>query len=858
MSFQSSELWSRAFASQAGETAEETAARVRLSSALTRARETTSVLLGEIDGQLKNFTIHDITHVDALWEYADLIAGPNCHLNPVEAFVLGAAFLVHDAGMVLPAVGGVEELRRDEYFWRAHLFDAFVQHLGREPDEGEIASPPREILDSAVTAMLRERHASMAGVLVTKTWSWEGKQYCLIEDAYLRDALGPSIGRIAAFHGCPIASFDTIFGEVGRNGAPASLPAAWSYDVLKLALLLRAADAAHLDDRRAPRWLAALRRPAGPSLPHWQFQALLNRPLFIAESNALRYEAHEPFSADKAEAWWLAYDSLRSVDHELAAADALLRDQRSEADRFQARGVQNVRSPTQFSQCLPVVGWRPIDCAVQIEDPTVLIRRLGGEELYGNNFTAPIRELLQNGVDAVLARRVVEDNQAVGKIEVELAADAEGSWSLSVSDDGIGMDEDILTTYLLSFGKSFWRSTHALQKFPQLFGKKFRSIGRFGIGFFSIFMFSERVSITTRFFDSGAEDFRTLSFRDGLKSRPVIHATSKDERPKGFNTRVSAHIKHNVFERILQTEQFRVSNLSGMAIHDAFEIILARIAPALPVDLILKTATDETKVIGGNDWVDIKPVKLFERLNGTFGWMRKNRKGKKKNVNDWLFDAMRPIYAVDDESKSKPMGRLAFFPAEFMFGENLLSTRNECCSVLVGAFLATRINRLAGLVMGDATRAARDEAVVDTRKLDWASWIREQCDIMADGLSSAPFSDQAHAAAGLLDLGGIPRRLNIVMSNSGPHSLNSVGSWIDKRQNFTLHLVGYIGPDVEPPEDVLIGNTVWFDHGPSILQGITPKSLPDVILEICKEYWGNSSAIRHEVSLGSWMFSRIN
>ncbi|MGO8036146.1 HD domain-containing protein [Rhizobium leguminosarum] len=819
-------------------------------------------MLGEIKTHLVHYTVHDITHADTLWEYSELIAGPSYPLNPVEAFVLGAAFLVHDAGMALPAVGGIEALQRDEFFWRAHVNEAFVQYTGREPTDSDIADPPTEIVNSAISAMLRERHAAMAESLVSKVWTWEDRQFLLIEDAQLRDVLGPSIGRVAAFHGSPIASVDAIFGDEGRIGAPTFLPEAWSYDVLKLALLLRTADAAHLDDRRAPPWVAALRRPAGPSLPHWQFQALLNRPLFIEKASALRYEARAPFPPDRADAWWLAYDSLRSVDHELASADALLRDRRSEAERFLARGVQNVRSPAQFSQCLRVVGWRPIDSAVKIEDPTVMIRRLGGEQLYGNDFTAPVRELLQNAVDAVLARRTLEDNQEIGKIEVELAVDSAGGWSLSVSDDGIGMDEEILTTYLLSFGKSFWRSPHALQKFPQLFGKTFRSTGRFGIGFFSVFMLSDNISITTRLYDAGVDDYRTLRFTDGLKSRPVLLLSAKESRPKGYSTRVSVLIDEKTVLRILQSadERNRATLISQIPIDEGFAVLLSRIAPALPVDLVLKTSKCEKQVIRANDWTNLEPDDLFERLNGRYGWMgdRTTRtKRKKRKESMWMFEAMRPIYALTDASKSKPVGRLGFFPAEFMQCEHLLMAQSLCCAILVGPFLSTRINKLAGLIAGDATRAARDNAVVDTTKLDWESWIREQCDRMADGLSVESFDTQAHAASELLQLGGLPLRLNIVLSNSGPYSLNTVGSWIDNRESFTLHMRGYIGPDEDPPpNDILVGRSASHDYGPVVLQGISPNSLPDVLLEICRERWGGSGAERQEMSSGTWEFRR--
>ena len=49
-------------------------------------------------------------------------------------------------------------------------------------------------------------------------------------------------------------------------------------DLLKIAGLLRVADALHLDRRRAPPFVRALDRPGGVSALHWAFQSKLAFP----------------------------------------------------------------------------------------------------------------------------------------------------------------------------------------------------------------------------------------------------------------------------------------------------------------------------------------------------------------------------------------------------------------------------------------------------------------------------------------------------------------------------------------------------------------------------------------------------
>jgi HSP90 family molecular chaperone len=85
---------------------------------------------------------------------------------------------------------------------------------------------------------------------------------------------------------------------------------------------------------------------------------------------------------------------------------------------------------------------------------------LGGSGLYGNDYSAPIRELLQNSADAVRARRAQngygpDPGGKAGKISISFSKvdqDAD-RWVLTISDDGIGMDEETLTGDLLDFGR---------------------------------------------------------------------------------------------------------------------------------------------------------------------------------------------------------------------------------------------------------------------------------------------------------------------------------------------------------------------------------------------------------------------
>ncbi|WP_420839477.1 HD domain-containing protein [Bradyrhizobium oropedii] len=96
-----STLWRSAFAERADDPDKRD--REALAEAYRQLRERAGVLVGEIHAVLPHLTVHDLTHADSLWDVASELCGPSFSLNPLEGFVLGASFLLHDAGMALAA-----------------------------------------------------------------------------------------------------------------------------------------------------------------------------------------------------------------------------------------------------------------------------------------------------------------------------------------------------------------------------------------------------------------------------------------------------------------------------------------------------------------------------------------------------------------------------------------------------------------------------------------------------------------------------------------------------------------------------------------------------------------------------------
>ena len=131
-SFEKTSLWRTSFSNPSfeAEAASLNALRDCLFSMRARAQHLVSLIPRDIPG----LTFHDITHLDALWETASLIAGDNYPLNPAEAFVFGAAVLLHDSAMSLAAYpGGLDEVRRTPE-WRDAVASRLLAATGEPID----------------------------------------------------------------------------------------------------------------------------------------------------------------------------------------------------------------------------------------------------------------------------------------------------------------------------------------------------------------------------------------------------------------------------------------------------------------------------------------------------------------------------------------------------------------------------------------------------------------------------------------------------------------------------------------------------------------------------------------------------
>ena len=476
-----SKLWKRTLGGSGGD-ATAKRFRKRLRSSFEKFHERVTTLSNEISSDLKSLTVHDISHIDALWDTADTVIGDEYPLTPTEAFVLGGAFLVHDLGLALASYpNGVAELKADEV-WQDTVIKVLRNKLGRGPNAIEITTIDKETERIATEEVLRLRHAKRAEDLATVSYQHAKRdpEYFLLEDVDLRKTYGKLIGQIAYSHWWPIQQLEDDQHLNREIGAFSDGPKEWDINPLKLAIILRTTDACHLDSRRAPGFLRALRKPSGVAELHWRIQELLQKPRAVKKR--IQFSATNPISIEDVAAWWVGFDLLQLADRELRDAEIVLSNHG--LPELAVHGVSGCSSPKHLAKHIPTLNWVPVNSTVQVADVGSLVKKIGGEGLYGSNPTVPLRELIQNARDAVVGRRTKFSYASDwGKISVRLASDGDNE-RLDVEDNGLGMSESLLAGPFLDFGTSYWTSFLCSHEHPGLLAKGFEPQGTYGIGFF--------------------------------------------------------------------------------------------------------------------------------------------------------------------------------------------------------------------------------------------------------------------------------------------------------------------------------------------------------------------------------------
>ena len=159
-------------------------------------------------------------------------------------------------------------------------------------------------------------------------------------------------------------------------------------------------------------------------------------------------------------------------------------------------------------------GYEPVDLKFVV-DTSAALELFAGNVLYSDKRVF-LRELVQNAVDACNLKKLF-DPDVSSSITI---AFHESEKSITIKDNGIGMDRQWLEKYFMNIGISFYRSNEFSEAVNSS-DLRFSFISTFGIGFLSTFMVADQIHIRTRKADDKGLAITIADFKDYFDIRPL-------------------------------------------------------------------------------------------------------------------------------------------------------------------------------------------------------------------------------------------------------------------------------------------------------------------------------------------------
>lgn len=522
-----------------------------------------------------DYTDHGIPHLAKVLEIAGrLIADRARELFSAEdAAVLTFSVLLHDLALHLSEAGFQSLLRAPNWasLWREFLSTAkhwddrqLVEVFGSDEVGGPLALV-RDPFDhynnltegdrKLIGEFIRQHHPQLAYEFAMV--GFPGTDGLVIPFGPFDEDLRELAGIIARSHGFHLRNGirqleQKQFNKLEHNNV---------HPVFLMGIL-RVADFLDLGDNRAPLIAFAYKEFKSPiSKREWRTNQVFRQ---ISWGNPDPESIHIPARPTTVYSYLELRRWLAAIQSELDMAWAVFGEVYGAHPKFSCLGltIRRVRSdvaddPEAFAKNASFV---PKRVELGVAGPDVV--KLFIEPLYGDHPEIGIRELVQNSVDAVRERWEFEKNhpqlaaRPSSKLEGEVvvwldAPDKSGVAALTVTDQGMGMTEEIIVNYFLKAGASFRRSVAWKKEFESedaaghSKSRVLRS-GRFGIGVLAAFLLGKEIEVSTRHIASE----RGIRFTLRLDVRPAafeilpIQLTYVNGMPVG--TTVKLKVKKSV------------------------------------------------------------------------------------------------------------------------------------------------------------------------------------------------------------------------------------------------------------------------------------------------------------------------
>ena len=457
------------------------------------------------------YTNHGNPHVQAVLELADKLIPDDVLkiLAPRHIGYLVCAIAIHDLGMFL-SVDGFNRLLEsdwrdhcaedlDKYTWteawdnyksevRRFSDEKLLQHFGEKIDISVVSTNLADMKHKdylIVGEFLRRHHPRLAHEIAC--FGFPGNELIpLFPDGFDEEERN-LIGLLARSHGMNLRDTEDF---LSANFSDAHYPC--GCPIFYLMAVLRLADLLDAGKHRAPEIREKHQRLLVPaSIQEWCWNQKLKSASLTwkASHDALSIDANPDTTTE----FVLLKKWMRDIQQELDISWSVIAEKyRSDYQLTIHRIKSTILDPKSKKHQSKFLA-REAKLQANPELLKLLI-----DPLYGNDPSCGVRELLQNAVDACVERKKLEKDPYVGEVEIRVDT---GKQTFTITDNGTGMNEDILLNYFLSAGSSYRRSDSWAKDFaPDGDTPSVARTGKFGVGVLAAFLLGKKVTVTTRHF----------------------------------------------------------------------------------------------------------------------------------------------------------------------------------------------------------------------------------------------------------------------------------------------------------------------------------------------------------------------
>lgn len=455
------------------------------------------------------YTFHGKKHINNILEISAKLIPENTELTARDAAIYINAVMVHDIGMFM-TLAGFEKLflkkepykkikYLDDKSW-SELWEDYGKKLKRYTSKQLLRSfgtnqnvkIPSEIKRDNLTELdkrvcgefLRQNHGRLAQDVVLFGFLG-GDTVDIFKNTDFTDEERKLIGIIARSHTMKVRDTEEYLNNTfGNKAFPDAVPAIY------LMCLLRLADYIDAEKNRAPKNIESARDLQSQiSRDEWEWNQAIERHTFYPKKDLLKIYA----SPKRSTVYVKLKNWIYDVQHELDKCHALLAEHYENEYTLSIHRVTSDILNKKYTDNLDFVTKE----AKLTANPD--ITKLLIAPLYGNNPTYGVRELIQNATDACRERKEIEKQNGntdyKGEVTVKLSTVEK---TFTITDNGIGMNEDVILNYYLVAGSSYRSSQTWQDKFAPDGDSVITRGGKFGVGFLATFLLGNTVEVTTR------------------------------------------------------------------------------------------------------------------------------------------------------------------------------------------------------------------------------------------------------------------------------------------------------------------------------------------------------------------------